>query len=73
MNPERDDATNPRLSPAAKKVLKDFFLVYHFLLVDNMRYKDDYRVALIKGQVRKKGGQVRDLEVLYSLIYPVYL
>ncbi|XP_063872986.1 Fanconi anemia group J protein homolog [Scylla paramamosain] len=45
------------LNAVTKKVLQDIFLVLSFLFMDNMKHKDDYRVAIVKEQVRKKSGQ----------------
>ncbi|MPC33978.1 Fanconi anemia group J [Portunus trituberculatus] len=45
------------LNAVTKKVLHDFFLVFSFLFMEGMKHKDDYRVAIVKEQVRKKSSQ----------------
>lgn len=62
------------LNAVTKKVLQDIFLVLSFLFIDNMKHKDDYRIAIVKEQVRKKSGPKagwynRDhtLEIEYSI------
>ncbi|KAG0721054.1 Fanconi anemia group J [Chionoecetes opilio] len=49
-----------RLSSVPKTVLENLFLVLRFLFFENMKYKDDYRVALVKEMVKKKSGQKVD-------------
>ena len=46
------------LSIVAKKVLEDIFLVFNFLFKDDMKHKDDYRVALEKEKTWKKSDRV---------------
>lgn len=57
------------LNAVTKKVLQDIFLVLSFLFMDNMKHKDDYRVAIVKEQVRKKSGPVSLVLKFVLLLY----
>ncbi|XP_071541699.1 Fanconi anemia group J protein homolog isoform X2 [Panulirus ornatus] len=43
----------PRLNSTTTAMLKNLFLIYDFLIMDDMKYRDDYRIALIRVQARK--------------------
>ncbi|XP_069987166.1 Fanconi anemia group J protein homolog isoform X2 [Penaeus vannamei] len=45
---------NPRISSNTSMLLKSLFLMYEFLYMDNMKYRDDYRIAIVKSQTRKR-------------------
>ncbi|XP_063613872.1 Fanconi anemia group J protein homolog, partial [Penaeus indicus] len=49
------DDLNPRISSNTNMLLKSLFLMYEFLFMDDMKYRDDYRIAIVKAQTRKRG------------------
>jgi len=46
----------PRVSAATLSMLEGFFTVTNYLYMNDMKHRDDYRVALIKTQSRKGGA-----------------
>ncbi|XP_069948696.1 Fanconi anemia group J protein homolog isoform X4 [Cherax quadricarinatus] len=54
-DPDPEDE-NPRINSSTSTLLKNLFLMYHFLFMDNMKYRDDYRIAIVRAQTRKKGA-----------------
>ncbi|XP_076052795.1 uncharacterized protein LOC143032210 [Oratosquilla oratoria] len=48
------DDDRPHVSAGSLMLLKSIFLIYHYIFIDNMVHRDDYRVALIKEQIRRK-------------------
>ncbi|XP_069161722.1 Fanconi anemia group J protein homolog [Procambarus clarkii] len=55
-HPDPENKFGARINSTTSTLLKNLFLMYHFMFMDNMKYRDDYRIALVKAQTRKKGS-----------------
>ncbi|CAL4225614.1 unnamed protein product, partial [Meganyctiphanes norvegica] len=51
---DSQDENEITISANTKQLLGELFMVLHFLFKDNMKYRDDYKIALVKAQQRKK-------------------
>ncbi|KAK3886088.1 hypothetical protein Pcinc_009742, partial [Petrolisthes cinctipes] len=52
-NPEQE---NPRPTSATVMLMKNIFLMCHFLFINNFKYCNDYRIALVKSQTRRNSS-----------------
>ncbi|XP_066975355.1 Fanconi anemia group J protein homolog isoform X1 [Macrobrachium rosenbergii] len=51
------EENNPRLKGPTTIFLKSFFLMLNILYMDEMKFRDDYRIALVRTQVRTTGNR----------------
>ncbi|XP_064119923.1 Fanconi anemia group J protein-like isoform X2 [Macrobrachium nipponense] len=53
------DENDPRLKGPTTIFLKSLFLMFNFLYMDGMKFRNDYRIALVRKQIRTTGNRDR--------------